>query len=495
MRNGKNKALWVLAAASAASIQAISTVNAGDITWVGNGADANWSTGLNWSTSNPPAANDNLIFDNGNNTTNNNDTAAATQYNGITFNPNAGGFTLGGNQITLNGNISDNAPGNMQTINLPMLLNGTRTFTVFGAGTATSGIGSLTVGGVISDGGSSFGLTKTGFGNLILNQANTYTGPTTLSGGTVLLDFNTGTSPTSNIIAATSALNFTGQFSSLIVNGNSATPVSQTFASTTIASNTFAGIGATSSGTVTLTLGNFTRGAHSTVAFSGPATGTITATGLPAISNGILGGWATYGSDWATTSGNQVVAYSGYTDIPGGGSLTNSAATNYRYTTSGTAITLAAAGVTDINSLLYNPSGNGTVTIAAGNTLRLGASGGIYKADAGGGTLTVGTAATGTLTAGGAANTTGELVLGGNESTPDFNAIVVAATIANNGSGAVTLIKTGYSAVQLNASNSYTGGTYINAGRLRANVGNGLGTGPVFVAPGARLSQCRLFCQ
>src|SRR5205807_5832604 len=118
--------------------------------------------------------------------------------------------------------------------------------------------------------------------------ANTYSGPTKMSGGTLTLDFNDpnaiANNITSNIINSASALNFSGQFSALIVNFSSAGPVSQAFNGTTVAANTQATVGANFSG-ITLNLGAFTRGARSTVNFLAPSGTTITATGLPAISN------------------------------------------------------------------------------------------------------------------------------------------------------------------------------------------------------------------
>jgi autotransporter-associated beta strand protein len=63
-------------------------------------------------------------------------------------------------------------------MSLPVQLNGTRTVT-------PNNNHHLTVSGVIGETGGSYGLTKTGGGNLTLNGANAYTGPTTFSGGFV----------------------------------------------------------------------------------------------------------------------------------------------------------------------------------------------------------------------------------------------------------------------------------------------------------------------
>ena len=127
--------------------------------------------------------------------------------------------------------------------------------------------------------------------------------------------------------------------------------------------------------------------------------------------------------------------------------------------------------------------------MASGSTLRVGPAGGIFKTDSTvgtGSTLTIG--ATGSvLTAGGpTANTAGELVLAANSITPDVNGITVASAVNNNGTGAVTLVKTGNAAVQLNANGNYSGGTYIQSGRLRAQTNGGFGTGNIYVASGAQ---------
>jgi len=54
--------------------------------------------------------------------------------------------------------------------------------------------------------------------------------------------------------------------------------------------------------------------------------------------------------------------------------------------------------------------------------------------------------------------------------------------------GAGSLVKDGSGTVVMNASNSYTGGTTINAGRLGLNLGDALGTGGVTINSGAELA-------
>jgi autotransporter-associated beta strand protein len=99
-------------------------------------------------------------------------------------------------------------------------------------------------------------------------------------------------------------------------------------------------------------------------------------------------------------------------------------------------------------------------------TLRLGVVGGIMIAP-GKASLTLGSAANaGNLTAGGPnGNTAGELVFINNSTSGAGNAIIVNATIVDNGTGAVTVTKSGTGDLQLvGTANTYTGKTYLNGG-------------------------------
>lgn len=83
-----------------------------------------------------------------------------------------------GGTVSFNNTISNS--GNL-TMNGNAVLTGNRDVSV------TANASSLTVNGVISDGGGGFGINKTGSFNLTLGGANTYTGTTNINAGTVTL--------------------------------------------------------------------------------------------------------------------------------------------------------------------------------------------------------------------------------------------------------------------------------------------------------------------
>ena len=133
------------------SIEATVTVTYSPVTWTGGGTNTNWSTAANWGGTAPAAGSD-LVFagSTGLNTTN--DLAAGTQFGNLTFNAAAGAFILNGNSVNLSGVITNNS-SNIQTINLSL--------------------------------GGTNGVTKTGAGTVVLSAANSFTGGTVVTGGTL----------------------------------------------------------------------------------------------------------------------------------------------------------------------------------------------------------------------------------------------------------------------------------------------------------------------
>ena len=94
--------------------------------WTGGGADINWSDAANWGGI-ALAPGDALIFNGTPRLTDNNDTAALTTYSNLVFSAGAGAFVLGGNPITLVGNLTNNST-NPQTIDLGFRFGGNVTF-------------------------------------------------------------------------------------------------------------------------------------------------------------------------------------------------------------------------------------------------------------------------------------------------------------------------------------------------------------------------------
>ena len=180
-------------------------------TWDGGSfISNNWSTpgifgfgaGLNWNPNGNPVAGDDLIFGGDVRTTPNNNFDAETPFEGLTFNGTAAAFTLGGNSITLGANGITNNSTNLQTINMDLILGGDRT--------VNAASGSITIGGVVSDGTSTYGLTKTGSNILTLTGTNTYGGPTAVSAGTLVVNGNQSGATGNVTVASAARLSGTG---------------------------------------------------------------------------------------------------------------------------------------------------------------------------------------------------------------------------------------------------------------------------------------------
>jgi autotransporter-associated beta strand protein len=168
-------------------------------TWNGGGgSNVNWSDSANWTgtlTANAP-----LVFAGTTSLSPNNDSAAGTEYSSITFNSGAGPFVIGGNAITLGGNIVNNS-SNTQTINLPIAIQQNTTF--------NAASGNITLGGTISG---AYSITTSGSGSVTLAASNSYTGATTVSAGTLVVAAAGALPAGSNVSVASGA--------SLVVNAN-----------------------------------------------------------------------------------------------------------------------------------------------------------------------------------------------------------------------------------------------------------------------------------
>ncbi|MGB0774740.1 MAG: LamG-like jellyroll fold domain-containing protein, partial [Akkermansiaceae bacterium] len=180
--------------------------------WTGAGGDANWQTAANWGGT-APSAGDMLVFRNQPQKVSTNNYPAGTAFAGMHFTTGtfSNGYTFGGNQITLTGDVVNGAtygPNTPQTgpkLNMPIVLSGDRQF--------NTGDWDMTLNGVVSGNGS---LTKTHgrdyirgsydggvhIGDLYLTNVNTYTGDTKVTGGALFLTNNSSM----NSIAASATL-------------------------------------------------------------------------------------------------------------------------------------------------------------------------------------------------------------------------------------------------------------------------------------------------
>lgn len=197
------------------------------------------------------------------------------------------------------------------------------------------------------------------------------------------------------------------------------------------------------------------------------------ATTTTANTNGILPRILLNGQLAANDGSNNIIALATFTDVNRlGGTIASAVGTNVRIVEAGAAGTVTVgAGTTTINTLT-NAGTAGVATVTNGGTLRLGALGAILDNST---LVTQGlTISGGTLTAGETDNTAGELLLINNNT---LATTAISSVIANNGSGAVSLIKAGSGTVSLTADSTFTGGTTVNAGTLSlAGPVNGVGT-------------------
>jgi autotransporter-associated beta strand protein len=313
-------------------------------------------------------------------------------------------------------------------------------------------------------------LTLYGFSNTItLEGADTYTGATTILGGTL----NLGGGTANGSINSGSALVLGGIGGGATLSYTRTGTVAQSFNGTSI--NSAENFITTSTANQTLNLGALTESVGGTVDINPNTTSSITTT--TGNTNGILGGWATYGgkTTWAVGNGGSstitgLATGSYYASIAG--TTAPGATANVDFTASNT----TNWSTQTINSLRFNQAAADTLTIATNNVLSI-ASGGIL--------VTPTAAAVQTITGGAIVGSQGgqlAINIGATSGAPNFT---VGSLIEDNGSAtALTLsgFDTGYNTtIKLNnGSNSYSGGTYFNGNSAIAYAnGTPFGTGNV----------------
>ncbi|MBL9090568.1 MAG: autotransporter-associated beta strand repeat-containing protein, partial [Planctomycetaceae bacterium] len=347
-------------------------------------------------------------------------------------------------------------------------------WTIVVPGGPVTGSTTLTVPGVVSGGGGTSAPVKNGLGTLRLQGTNTVAATAAagfiVNAGALELDYANlqGSGPILNGMALTLGNSTAGSLSGggtlRVTVGGAAAAQSFTNLATTSKDN-FITVNS-SGGALTLGLGaTITRVAGGTLNFAGTGLAAATISSTFAAVNGIVPGATWNGRDLVAADGAALSAYAGYTGLLGG-TIVSSAGSNVRIdNTTSVNVSLAATGTTDINTLTFADTLARTVDVrnlTTAGTLRFGVVG-MILAGASSGALTVGVAGTaGTITAGATTNGAGELILANYSANP----LQVNSVIAINGTGVVTVVKSGPGLVTLAGNNTYTGSLFVNNGVL-----------------------------
>lgn len=321
---------------------------------------------------------------------------------------------------------------------------------------AGSGSVLITGGLVNGTGGRQTGLAWNNSQSLTLSGTATATGITQLMGGSVALDFSTNNTQKTT----TGALTLGGSKISLqggsFTNASSSTTLSR--GATTVSR---------ASGSSVLALNAITRAAGNgaTVSFASDGLATTDKTNT----NGILGGWAVVGDNWAVNSTNAADgAINGLTTYQT--DINNTGANQNVAVAGGGALTASRTH----NSLKLAPT-------AAGQSLDLGASQTLGLVS--GGLLFTGsedyTITNGTLSATTAGDDLKVFVNGAGD-------LLINSTIAN-GSGANGLTKSGAGTLVLGGSNTFTGAVVVNQGAVSVASASALGSGTSIALNGGTL--------
>ncbi len=412
------------------------------------------------------------------------------------------------------------------TLRLTTAMTQSRTITLSTDGAIdTAGVNSTISSAMSGDGF----FVKVGAGTLSLTAANTYTGDTTVSGGTL----NIGAS--SSIMSSNVSV-ITGTVLSVASGGTVATSTALTADGTVnfnSAAVTIGSLSGASTGLVTLNSTNLSvgSGTYDGVIQNGGSSGKITKTGAGTLTlNGtntytggtiINGGVLALGSSGAigTTGtiafGGGTLRYSAGNTTDHSARFSTAASQAYSIDTGGQSVTLATPLTSSGGSL--NKSGAGTLNLTAVNTyagtttvsagtLSVGSSGAIASTNFSvitGAVLTVasgGTVATTTaLTADGTVNFNSASVILGSLSGASTGVVSLNTTtlsvgsgtfagVVQNGAGAGSLTKTGVGTLTLNGANTYTGATTVSAGTLSVGSSGAIASTNFSVITGAVLT-------
>jgi autotransporter-associated beta strand protein len=486
----------------------VTVINYSDV-WSGGGGNNKWSTGGNWSVSFAPGTGDSVTMAGTTQTTNNLDSSLSVA--SLTFDGTAGSFdiTNAASTLTLAGGVT-NISGNTQTLDVPVALSGSQTI--------NAASGNVTINGAVS--GSGAGLTVLGSGTTITMAGNnSYMGGTTVSAGSTLVVSGNNTAATgatavsgtlqlqnSNAVAGSAVTLNNGSIMNLLADANT------TFTN----AGTALPAGAGNIYNITVNSLNSPAGNGHTLALTGlsgstaPNTSPIyvnvssTSGDTLAFNNGLAltgtgsGAWAADEIVFAPNGANVILNGLSQSGL-NGGILLNSSSTetltiNGNVSWSG-GRTLFAEVLN--GTLILNDSATGAQSganwgfqgILYSGTLCLNSANAIISTSSSahpslviyGGTLDNSSSGDVTLSAGPTVGINADFTFAGTHSlnlgtgvalmnsshtlTVNSNTLTFGGSVGDNGSG-YSLSLSGAGTLSLTGSNTYTGGTYVNAGTL-----------------------------
>jgi len=411
--------------------------------WTGGGANDNWSAGGNWDHNVVPIFPIGLTFAGSTRLFNNNNLSGIT-VSSLTFDAFAGAFVLGGNGITLGGNLGFNgnpATSITQTINLKMAFSADETID-------TPANGNLTLNGNLTSGNN---FAKTDAGNLTLVGANSLDG-FSVNGGTNLITGNTtvnGTSGHRLYVGDGDAI--AGCNGTLVIQPGAAFTVNGNFDDTFVIGRDGG------SGTVIQNGGTFTFNPASNQVMLVAATGNTGTQAAYDMNAGLL-----------DMSGNELSVGWGSTLVTGvvnqaGGVITNV----------GSLVIPQTSGANGLG--VYNLNGGGLYLGAGGITTAGGNS--AYAINLGGGTAGAYQSWSSSL----------DMNLTGSNGPVTFDTAANTITLSGLLYGYGGLTKIGSGTLILSGANNYLGNTRVKAGTLELNLA-GNRPGVLWLASGASLN-------
>ncbi len=432
------------------------SATAANISWNGS-ADAVWSTGGNWVGGVAPVAADTAVFDASSTANLPNTLGSNFSIQGLKITTPGGLITIGaGNMLTLgSGGIDMSGATQNLVLNALVALAANQSWDVANGRT-------LTANGAISG---AFNLNKIGFGVLTLGGVNTFTGATTIGGGTLTLNGSlNGTTGTD--------LTFAG---SGIFNVSEASGVSQGMK--VLSFNGGEGV-----------VRSTNNGGTSTVSFTSRAARAAGATGNFSLVNGTAGtpgNPGTLGTNNIAIGGGELTgrlmdrglfyngsSYAAYdaggfvrgliygTDLNAPASIAAGATLGVNDATQDVQISGSITAQTTASVNTIRDPGAFSITLAGGQTLSLN---GFLKSGGGAATISGGSGITTTASG-------NEMVI---RTDAAGDSLTINTPILANGSSSLT--KSGAGTLTLSAANTYTGGTFINAGTLSVSLGFTLG--------------------